>query len=1239
MQRTRVFITRRIVLGLLCAFCLLAHGRADEGRVEVLGVDAIDSVLPVFDGTWFRAEREGEELPDLRVLLSRSRYWAQDGHLDVVVRLAGAALASGVVVEGHFSLPDGSPAGWFTIDPPAAAFVFYPKIPGQIAAHGAGRLEVAVRDGDTVIAEEAAEFRVEVFEEPVGPRGRVSIHVPNDSGVFMDGFPVSVGVPFPRGVLASTDRLRLVDGDGKPVALQVEERARWSKYGSVKWVLCDFTVNLKGKPVELFLEYGEERADGAEGTALQWIFADPEAAEFPALAGALLTIDNGLWWNADGGERLQLLPPSALTGAFVEHEDGRLFVADPAAPFVIEEAGPEKVIIHRRGWYRDPETGDTFCRFSTRFVVFRASPIIRVFHTWIFTGDGNRDRISNMGWRFDLDGTSSGEPLFLTGFDPQAQWQNGDRLLQYDYEHFLIEGASGVSQFDDGRAAGAAALQSGNVDLYFGAKDFWQNYPSELEVRDDALWFHNWPRRNLPARFTFDKTLIDERGGPAERSSAARYALEDPEHLTRSEWVLNVIQSRHAHEGEVLDFRLPDVYNEDPIWSDITSGQPHWVQGDVDTINAQGVSRTEEFWFVVDHQQDRDNATQLLKGLNDELFRAVVDPQWLATSGAFYNFHPHDPEQFPLEEEIYEQVALSPSRMAERLGIYGMWIYGDVPGWNPRLEIKEPVLYRAFRRHHLGWPYPWMPYLRSGDPRFHKWAEASTRRMIDTAWVHHVSADVDTRIGPDRHRRHGLVGISPIPWMGGSETSPFTRSTGTKVDYLLDCWYLTGYHPAWERALAWMTEMKVEEADVPGRGPFFWFTRASNSMLRACIDSWEATFDPWFLVAAHALSQGHLHGRSNEHEDGDYGGRGWDTGDREFHRFTGCETYRDFYLNRHAKRATSERIWSNWNRRHPQWQIKAYAWELTEDPFYLRRISHAVDHTTALAGDWNPYVQEARTAEREPWQLGIWEGNSFGGHYAFFTAYSLRWLPHALWALNAAGERPAPIYSTFNAAIPNPHPADTQPQLTVILRPEGKRSVPLSLSLGRDRHLGALPAPPPGLTAHYTLLTEDNSPIAEGTWRPGDEHTLPLPDDTAEIILQLTFNKPDAVIGMPLLESGSGGEVILTQPNSPTPAVGWRSLWFFVPKGVSKFEVIQSSPSAEILYPDGSVAWNATQTTDTPRQTTVYAPPNSQNKLWRINRPGHAQLSDNIPPVFAVEPDRWFMPKIKILKNNEPDEF
>ncbi len=750
----------------------------------------------------------------------------------------------------------------FDIDPvPHHRFIFYPALPEGFEDEA--RITLAWMAGGETVAEEEKPFRVERYDEPAGREGRVKLEIPNEDGAVMTGMPATAGVPFPRGALNNSDRLRLVDEDGDEVALQVKETAHWSKFGSVKWALCDFTVDLDGGARRLYLEYGPDiNRNERRGITVE------KTERFPRVDAGRLRIDSGLWFDFDGeGDYFKILDERALNGAFVEHSEGPIYRPDISDQYVVEERGPEKAVLRREGWYRDAESGREFCKYITRYIIHRDSPFVRIFHTWIYTGDDRHDRIRNMGWEFaPADGIRPG--AFLTGFGDDAAWHGGERLLQWDYEHFTVSDGDEEIDFDGGRAPGVASAGSGEVEIYFGSKDFWQNYPSELEFRNGSFWFHNWPRRNRPAGHTFDKKWLARPASYAENleaksvesASAARYALEDPDELAFSEWVLNIIQHRYAHEGEVLDFRLPERFAEPPL---------SWERM-MENTNAQGISRTEEMWIYVREADgaDAESDVAVLRGVNNETLRAMVDPEWVARSDAFHGIHYQDRERFPEEERSYELAALSYDKLAERLGSYGMWIYGDLPAWNPNPGTRTPNLTRAFQKQHLGWPYSWIPFARSGDSRLLKIAQANTRQIIDAAYCHYVGGALEGERTP------GYWGIGPVYWHSGT----YIKGNFTTVESFLHAWYLTGYHRAADH-LAFLQELYTtvpSYSDFRGRPVFFRYihgrpayNRGSNAELKTYVDLYKQTFDPWFLAGAHAISRGHMHGRTNEFRDGE----------------------------------------------------------------------------------------------------------------------------------------------------------------------------------------------------------------------------------------------------------------------------------------------------------------------------------------------------------------------------------
>lgn len=1197
----------------------------DEPIIEI-----IDVPLPFFDGSAIRNPRPGESLPPLRVLPARSRYWAQDGYIEAIVEVQEDDFAG----ELSIALLDSSGAALSNFKlgpPPAPRFVVYTPIPASLSGGGRGELEISwQRDAKPALTVRHT-FRVEVFDEPAPHTGTIALTVPNTTAAVQQNLPATVGVPFPRGVLADTSNLRLLDEQGQEIPLQVMETARWSRFGTLKWVLCDFTVDLDGKPRQLTLEYGPtiQRQHQPD-------IAVVETEGFPRIEAGRLRIDDGVWYDSDGdGSYIKMLTAAALHGAFIEHEDGRIYRSLPTSRHVIEESGPERVVVLRQGWYREKSGDGQFCQFITRFIIHRDSPLIRIFHTWIFTGDGNRDRIANMGWQFNL-AEAPQQHLFLTAFDSDGQWLNGDYLLQWDYDHFDVVGPDSFAEFSGGRAPGVAAarMAGDDVNVYFGSKDFWQNYPSELEFSDDSLWFHNWPRHNRPAGYTFDKEMLSTTPGPPP-SSAARYALEDADSLTLSEWKLNAVQLRFAHEGEVLDFRLPDAFSEDPIWDDAIGDSrqehnQHWERDDPETANAQGISRTEEMWLYF-AKAAPGQAKAVLQGLNDETLRPIVDPVWVAGSGAFGDVHPQDWEQFPEEERYFEIVALTPPNWAERLGAYGMWIHGDVPAWNLGLANKTPNLYRAYREGHHGWPYPWLPFARSGDPRLLKIVEASTRQMIDAYYCHYVGDAVAKLVGPNKYRRSGRWERSLLPWAGRS--GPATRGYTSHSDHFWQAWYMTGYHRARDIALQWGDQTKVEElardyldASI-ANSAHSWFDRRRGpishdrtrfALTVSYLDMYEATHDPWFLVAAHEMI------RMAEHEylaDGVSRIDFWRPWGRDFHRLTGSEEFAGIYL----QMVDDPTVWHHLRGRGwggglgggaPRLEPHAYAWRLSGDDYHLHRLAGIIDDTAMSVIDGD-----------EPYYMKGWKANASQVHVSMWVPWYLRLFPAAQAVLAESGSSPSPIGHMFlvNSA-PGEWMDGSRRQLSPVIAMKKSAAEPLPIFLSSIWTQSPI---------EYAVVGPDGEIALSGNWDARDHLQLEIPAAAPAGIYRFhSASERSNSLGLPLSE-WTVPEVIELAPGAILPRSGRDARFsFMVPEGVEQFTIEFEESTVRrlsIWNPDGERVWEAAFS-DTPTLATITVPPHHSGKLWRLSTPSanqgpRSKIDKQIPPIFAIDPHRWFDPR------------
>lgn len=1170
---------------------------------SILEIETIEGPLPILESggrILFRYPTPEDKLPPLRVVLSRSRYWLEDKHLDIVIQLNNEADLQGTVIARIRNDANGQTVAEYRFTPPPApAFIFFPKIPEALKAGDRATLEVELLRDNAKQAEISIPFRLESFDAKIAPSGDIPVVIGNPAAIRADNLPFSVGVPLPRGLIYSLDQIELRDESGTPIPAQMDIRARWSKYGSIKWIMLDFAANLKGTPRTFYLHYSPAASTTHAATKVGPV-------PFPTKVGDEVTLpirteflkfDNGLWFDPEGkGNYRRVLDADALTGAYVEHENGRVYRPDSAAPFVVEESGTEKVVLRREGWYRDAE-GDEFCRFVTRYVIFRDSPLLRVFHTWIFTGDGNRDRISGMGWRFPFAGTAANEK-FLSRFSPDHTWIDGKYLVQYRPDQFFVRTDNGDVEFPDGRAAGVARMDVADTTIYFGVKDFWQNYPSELEFTADAFAFNNWPRHNRPATYS--------------------YSFEE---LSPDEVNRNAIRLLFAHQGEVLDFRLPDEFAENPIRGEVSGGHEeasgHWDWHQPESANAQGIARTEEFWLWLTPASPATDAATMMQALNDETLRAVVDPKWVAASEAFYKIHPFDEENYPEEERAFLLTARTPALWQDRLGTYGMWIYGDVATWGMNLSNRTASLYRTFRSRHHGWPYSWIPFARSGNPELLKYADAATRHVIDAAYCHYVSPEVDILDGPERDRRIGIWARSLVPWTG--RYHPSTRCYESKVEYLLHSWYLTGYHRSKDVMESWMEQTRIEEplsrrGVLPAGGEPS--PRDNVTVFRSYLDTWQATFDPWFLVATHVFAQGNI----DAHATAGFDGHFWVPSIRDYHIFSGDDRILDLYLtyaNNWGKPSISS--WSGTG--GPMIESNAYAWEITGDPYYLRRVENFLDvpAKAVFDGPGPDYMQGHYTR---------------GSSHGIFTGFYLSLFPYALATVHEAGYRsepiPQPILISSDRGMRPKTDLPFSLPIIAILKRDSDGAIPIRLS-SNSRSADA--------EGILVLTGPDGRTVERQEISPKAEYRTAIPADAPAGVYRVALEFTQATsIEIPLTPVDHPEVIVHNTSHSRFASRPESSFWFMVPADVESFQVeVPVTGSARrmgIWYPDGSAAWELSYYPgyyDGPEIATLTFEPNKdqKNKLWRFTQFGSSTgftVSSPIPQVFSTAPSRWFDP-------------
>lgn len=335
---------------------------------------------------------------------------------------------------------------------------------------------------------------------------RVDIVVEEPRGVARRGWPVGVGVPFPRGALADTGSLRLgaADGAGGVLPHQARVLSRWPD-GSVRWALVDWRVDLgarqrrsfvlrKGTPPEplqvLRVVEGDESVSVDTG-ALKFLiprerFAivdSPQVNGEPALASSV--------------------------GAFVEI-GGKRYAAQAPESIRVLESGPLRTRIELRGEY------GAGLHYVVRIDVFAGHSFVRLLHSFEYRGDEAELSMSRLAIDLPLEKAKGASYRAGREEHPPLEGKLEKKtasLVQEDARALRLDGA-----LRPGRAAGWFDLQQGGRGLAIGGRFFWQEFPQGFRFDETNLSYDLWAKETGPASIGMGaakthEVALDFRGG------------------------------------------------------------------------------------------------------------------------------------------------------------------------------------------------------------------------------------------------------------------------------------------------------------------------------------------------------------------------------------------------------------------------------------------------------------------------------------------------------------------------------------------------------------------------------------------------------------------------------------------------------------------------------------------------------------------------------------------------------
>jgi hypothetical protein len=413
----------------------------------------------------------------------------------------------------------------------------------------------------------------------------------------------------------------------------------------------------------------------------------------------------------------------------------------------VEQNGPVRAVVRVEGKHAGPG-GRAFLPFVVRLYFYAGSANVRMMHTFIFDGDEYEDFVRGLGVRFDVpmrdelydrhvrfasaDGGLWAEAVRpVTGqrrdpgeqvrklqvegkaLPPTAEWDQrvatrlklipswaDFTLSQLTSDGYTIRkrtkpGHGWIGTAGGTRAAGAAYVGGVTGGVAFGLRDFWQSFPSQIDIRNAAaeqaeatLWLWAPDAKAMDLRFYHDGMGMET----------------------------------HEQELEGLNITYED-YEEG-------FGTPY------------GVARTSElnFWVVPATPSGQDLLDFAADAMTPPLLTCAPEQPLVAdVFGGLWSLPDRStPSKARIEDRLEEAFTHYVAQREERRW-YGFWNYGDV------MHTYDPD--RHMWRYDVGgyaWDnselspdlWLWYGFLRSGRADIFRFAEAMTRHTGEVDVYH-----------------------------------------------------------------------------------------------------------------------------------------------------------------------------------------------------------------------------------------------------------------------------------------------------------------------------------------------------------------------------------------------------------------------------------------------------------------------------------------------------------------------
>lgn len=278
----------------------------------------------------------------------------------------------------------------------------------------------------------------------------IPLTVEESAGVARAAEPITTGVPFLRGVMRDTSRLRLYGPDGKLVPAAFRAVNTWwddsaTQAPSAQWVHVDFFADVAAHGRAVYHLRISDELPPPPPAALK-VETDAENIKVDTGAVAFTVHKTGPFLDAPGFRSADILLRT----------DERMYKASqwPASQLVVEEQSPLRVVLKRTGSHGWANKQEKSLDYVIRIIAYAGRPHIKLVYSFV-----NRQ------------GREMSDFVRLDGLWLQAKLERAAPPVRVEQ---LGAEPHRTGWFD-----------AGGVGI--GLRWFWQLYPKAFEVRPDGV--------------------------------------------------------------------------------------------------------------------------------------------------------------------------------------------------------------------------------------------------------------------------------------------------------------------------------------------------------------------------------------------------------------------------------------------------------------------------------------------------------------------------------------------------------------------------------------------------------------------------------------------------------------------------------------------------------------------------------------------------------------------------------